>query len=255
MKKLLTSILLIAFLSATSLALFQGRAQAAPLCFQTTSTLGVTLYVSAACPNSSIIDANSSKCYVSDSGLPTPYANALTCFDAMARKMQTTGAIPDGCPYGRPIAAGGSADSAQHQADSKVCPYLNNQFGTVNPAFTAQATNGGGGANGAGTDGPCSTVGSTCVAKTDDQAVGCTDKEKCDFTTAFINPAIQFLSAGVGVVVIIMIIIAGIQYSSAGGDPQKVAAARQRITNALFALVVYIFFFAIIQWLLPNGIL
>ncbi|MEI6751401.1 MAG: hypothetical protein WCK69_02490, partial [Candidatus Saccharibacteria bacterium] len=41
----------------------------------------------------------------------------------------------------------------------------------------------------------------------------------------YINMAITFLSAGVGLVVIIMIIIGGIQYTSSSGDPQKVGAA------------------------------
>lgn len=82
----------------------------------------------------------------------------------------------------------------------------------------------------------------------------CNSLDQCDFMDKFVNPAIKFLSAGVGLIVTIMIIIAGIQYSMAGGDPQKVAAAKSKITNAIVALVTYIFFFALLQWLWPGGL-
>ena len=69
----------------------------------------------------------------------------------------------------------------------------------------------------------------------------------------YINIAITFLAAGVGVVVIIMIIVGGIRYSAAGGDASKVAAAKTQIFNALLALVAFIFLFAFLQWLVPGG--
>lgn len=67
--------------------------------------------------------------------------------------------------------------------------------------------------------------------------------------------AINVLSAGVGVIVTIMIIIGGIQYSSAGGDPGKVKAAKSRITNAIIALIAYFFLYGFVQWLVPGGII
>lgn len=83
----------------------------------------------------------------------------------------------------------------------------------------------------------------------------CSSTEDCDFIEKFVNPAIKFLSAGVGIIVTIMIIIAGIQYTSAGSDPQKVSSAKGKVANAIIALVTYIFLFALIQWLWPGGIL
>lgn len=62
------------------------------------------------------------------------------------------------------------------------------------------------------------------------------------------------LSAVVGITIVIMIIVAGIQYSSAEDNPQKVQAARTRIVNAIIALIVFIFMFAILQYLIPGGI-
>lgn len=66
---------------------------------------------------------------------------------------------------------------------------------------------------------------------------------------------VNFLSAGVGIVVVAMIMMGGIQYSLAGDNPQKVTDAKKRITNALIALLAFLFIFAFVQWLIPGGIL
>jgi hypothetical protein len=71
----------------------------------------------------------------------------------------------------------------------------------------------------------------------------------------YVNPAIRLLSGLVGVLVAISMVVAGIQYASAGGDPSKVVAARKRITNAILALLAYLFMFAFLQWLIPGGII
>jgi hypothetical protein len=69
-----------------------------------------------------------------------------------------------------------------------------------------------------------------------------------------IQTGVDILSAGVAVVVVGAIIVGGIQYSIAGDNPQAVTAAKKRITNALLALVAFIFSFAFLQWLIPGGI-
>lgn len=71
----------------------------------------------------------------------------------------------------------------------------------------------------------------------------------------YINPFIAFLSAIAGIVILISIIAGGVQYSAAGADPNKVAMAKQRITNAIVALLCLIFLFAFLQWLVPGGLL
>lgn len=70
----------------------------------------------------------------------------------------------------------------------------------------------------------------------------------------YVNPFIRLLTGLIGVVVTISLVVGGIQYSSAGGDPGKVSAAKKRIYNTLIALVAYIFMFAFLQWLIPGGI-
>lgn len=64
---------------------------------------------------------------------------------------------------------------------------------------------------------------------------------------------VRFLSLGVGVVVVGSIIWAGIQYSTSRGDPQAVSASINRVTNSFIALLLYIFIFAIANFLVPGG--
>lgn len=66
---------------------------------------------------------------------------------------------------------------------------------------------------------------------------------------------INLLSGVVGIVVAASIIVGGIQYSAAGGDPQKVSAAKNRIRNAIIALVFFIFGYALLNYLVPGGVL
>jgi hypothetical protein len=87
-----------------------------------------------------------------------------------------------------------------------------------------------------------------------DPASNC-DRDKCDLIKKYLNPLITFFSALVGIAVVISIIHGAIEYSSSGGDPQKAARGKQRITNAIIALVAFTFLFAFLQWLIPGGIL
>lgn len=72
--------------------------------------------------------------------------------------------------------------------------------------------------------------------------------------TNYIKPAIEFLSAGVGVVIIAMIIVGAIQYSTSGGNPQGEADAKKKIFNALLALLVFIFIYAFLNFIVPGGV-
>lgn len=69
-----------------------------------------------------------------------------------------------------------------------------------------------------------------------------------------INPLINLLAALVGVAVTLMIIVGGIQYGSSGGDPQAVANAKQKIKNAIIALLAFAFMWSFLQWIVPGGI-
>lgn len=77
----------------------------------------------------------------------------------------------------------------------------------------------------------------------------------CNIIDKYVNPLISFLAAAVGLVVTSMIIIGGIQYSSAGGDSSKVAAAKSKIVNAIIALIAFLAMYGVLEWLIPGGLL
>lgn len=66
---------------------------------------------------------------------------------------------------------------------------------------------------------------------------------------------IRVLSDGVGIVIIGSIIVAGIQYSTSQGDPNASAQAMNRIRSALIALLIFVFAYAILNYVLPGQFL
>jgi len=72
--------------------------------------------------------------------------------------------------------------------------------------------------------------------------------------TRNLQEIVNFLSAGVGILVVAVIIIGGIQYIVAGENPSAINEAKKRITNGLVALVAFILTFALLQYLIPGGI-
>jgi hypothetical protein len=65
---------------------------------------------------------------------------------------------------------------------------------------------------------------------------------------------LRFLSIGVGVVVAMAIILSGIQYATSEGNPEQTAKAKDHIKDAIFALLIYMFIFSILQYLVPGGL-
>ncbi|HZL07945.1 MAG TPA: pilin [Candidatus Dormibacteraeota bacterium] len=79
------------------------------------------------------------------------------------------------------------------------------------------------------------------------------DTNGCDLIGKYIDPFINLFSVTFGFIAVASIIMGGIQYASSTGDPQKVTAAKQRITNTLIALVAYFFLYGFLQFLIPGG--
>lgn len=75
-----------------------------------------------------------------------------------------------------------------------------------------------------------------------------------DELDSWLQKGINFLSLAVGLVVVMSIIIAGIQYTTAGSNASQVTAAKNRITMALLALILFGFTYTLLQWLVPGGI-
>jgi hypothetical protein len=65
---------------------------------------------------------------------------------------------------------------------------------------------------------------------------------------------IQLASGAVGSIILLMLLVAGIQYITASGDPARVKAAKTRITNSIIALFLFLMAYAILSFLIPGGI-
>ena len=75
------------------------------------------------------------------------------------------------------------------------------------------------------------------------------------------NPLLQWIRFFINVIssiiivgAIIMITLAGIEYSASGDNSQMVQNAKKRITNVLLGLVSYFFLYAFLQWVVPGGV-
>jgi uncharacterized membrane protein YraQ (UPF0718 family) len=68
-----------------------------------------------------------------------------------------------------------------------------------------------------------------------------------------IQNVINILFGMIAFVVIGMVIVAGIQYSTASGSPQATTDAKKKISNAVLALVLLAFLYPFLQWLVPGG--
>lgn len=129
----------------------------------------------------------------------------------------------------------------------------------------------GGASTGGGNEGPEGLPSGVNVASPSDcgegeifVSVGVGDNGKCipagDGTIennpiiTYLKGIIQFLSVGVGLVITIAIVISGIQYSASRDNPQVVQMATKRLTNAMIALLMFIFMTAIINFLIPGGL-
>lgn len=63
---------------------------------------------------------------------------------------------------------------------------------------------------------------------------------------------VEILSLLIGVVLVGSTIVAGIQYTTAGGDTGKVQKAKARLASNVLVLVLFMFSAAILNWLLPG---
>lgn len=70
----------------------------------------------------------------------------------------------------------------------------------------------------------------------------------------YVNYGIAVLSAMAGVIFVIMVVWGGIEYSSAGGDAQRVAAAKSKVTNAIIGLIAFGLLYGFLSWIVPGGI-
>lgn len=83
----------------------------------------------------------------------------------------------------------------------------------------------------------------------------CVDNSGDGVIVNYLKPVLQFLSGAVGAVVVLLVMIAGIQYIISNGDPSAITNAKNRLINAITALVLFVLAFAILSFVVPGGIL
>ena len=66
---------------------------------------------------------------------------------------------------------------------------------------------------------------------------------------------INILTAGIAVAAIGGIVYGSVLYSTAGGDAANVKKAKEMIVNVVMGLVAYAFMYALLNYLIPGGIL
>ncbi|MBR3256874.1 hypothetical protein IKG02_01115 [Candidatus Saccharibacteria bacterium] len=66
---------------------------------------------------------------------------------------------------------------------------------------------------------------------------------------------LNILTFGVGAAGVLGIVISGVQYMSASGNEVQMTKAKNRIVQVVIGLVAYGLFWAVLEWLIPGGIL
>jgi hypothetical protein len=70
----------------------------------------------------------------------------------------------------------------------------------------------------------------------------------------YIKAILKVLSIGVGIAVVGGVVWGGIKYTTARGNASQTQAAISTIINAVIGLLLYIFMFAVLNFLIPGGI-
>ena len=83
-----------------------------------------------------------------------------------------------------------------------------------------------------------------------------TDNDGADGIKEVLKIVVNVMTVGIGVLGVIGITIAGIQYLTAGGNEEKTRKAKRRIFEIIIGLAAYAVIYALLNWLLPgfNGI-
>ena len=66
---------------------------------------------------------------------------------------------------------------------------------------------------------------------------------------------LTFLTYGVAAAGVLGLVIAGIQYMTASGDPATMVKAKNRIVQVVIGLVAYGVLWLFLEWLIPGGVL
>jgi len=71
----------------------------------------------------------------------------------------------------------------------------------------------------------------------------------------YLKEALFLINSLIGGIIILVLVVAGIQYITSAGEPANVKSAKGRVMNAVIALVLYLMMMAILNFLIPGGLL
>lgn len=80
------------------------------------------------------------------------------------------------------------------------------------------------------------------------------DKEKVITSVNLYYYIVTYLLWGLGIITVIVLIYAGIQYITAGGDAEKAEKAKKTILGAVIGLIIIIASYAIYNFTLEVGV-
>ena len=63
------------------------------------------------------------------------------------------------------------------------------------------------------------------------------------------------LNGLVGGIIVLVLVLAGVQYITSAGDPSRIKNAKGRVQAAMTGLVLYLLMYAILNFLIPGGVL
>lgn len=186
-------------------------------------------------------------------GLPIGATSGQKIIDYCAKQLKISSKSKDSrlaaCAYGYVLAIQGKKSSGcdtQFKKDKnadKACKDPGFSSGQKDPLGIKPKGGGGGGGSPSTPSSPTPTgAGTNC------------DETHCDLVQLYVNPAIRLLSILVGLVIGASLVMGGVQYAAAGSDPQKVSAAKSRISNTLMAFFAYAFMYAFLNFLIPGGV-
>jgi hypothetical protein len=83
------------------------------------------------------------------------------------------------------------------------------------------------------------------------------DKDNVEDTGVWklLKLAVLIMTAGAGILAVGGIVYGAVMYTTAGGNQEQVKKARGIFTNVVIGILAFAAMFALLQWLLPGGVL
>lgn len=63
---------------------------------------------------------------------------------------------------------------------------------------------------------------------------------------------VRVMTVGIGILAVIGVTVAGIQYITAGGNEERTRKSKRRIFEIVIGILAYVLIFAVLDWLIPE---